>query len=580
MPFVWALSLPQPCRCPPFALASPRRKVTLLSMNRTLPHAWTSVAWSATILAAFAFTAPLHAAGTEAPVVGPQQAVAGNSQQILDDAAGALQANKWIRAVELYTKAVNLDNAEQRGQARYGLAIALAQLGQEDKALTALDGTLVDDTPLGKAIGTLRGQILLQLADKALAEQGPGAANLWLGQYDRLTIKPDQPRYDRIKAAGDVVTGSTPGEPTRVLRVGVLLPMNGPLAPVGEDVLRGLQLGLKEFDGRRGTRVELIPMDSSDAATSQDSAQKLLAQQVDIVAGPLLGNVVEKVGDVFRPAKIPVLTFSSDRAVMGDGVYALSYLPAEQGRAMARFAVADGHTKLAGLIPSTPYGYEVYEAFQDEARKLGAAITGSAFYNPQNSDIGANIRTLVGKETAKDSKSFVPPFDALFLPAPAAALPLVAAQLSYYDVDKAGVQLLGTALWQDNGLLLPSASAVRGGTFAVPPKVDAFEGSFKATYGAAPHPLAVIGYDAARILADLAAEKQRLDTPLDTLLERPEGFYGSGGYLRFASNGVTQRGLNIVKVGEQFEVIQPALNLAPLAIPANLIPRGQGRWGW
>lgn len=532
-------------------------------------------------VSALTFGTPLHAAAAEAPVASPTAPVAGNAQQGLDAAIDALRARQWLRAVELYQQAVNLKDDEQRAQARYGLAVALAQLGQEDKALTALEGTLVDNTPLGKAVGTLRGQLLLQLAEKALAEQGPGAAGTWLSQYDRLTVQPDRPRYERLKGAGEVLTGIDSSVPTLVLRVGVLLPMNGPLAPVGNDILRGLQLGLKEFDGRRGTRVELIPMDSSDATTSQDSAQRLLGQKVDMVVGPLLGNVVDKVRDVFHPAQVPVLTFSSDRAVMGDGVYALSYLPAEQGRAMARATVASGHSRLAGLIPSTPYGYEVYGAFQDEAKKLGASVTGSAFYNPQNSDIGANIRTLVGKETAKDSKSFSPPFDALFLPAPAATLPLVAAQLSYYDVDKAGVQLLGTALWQDNNLLLPSAGAVRGGLFAVPPRVDAFGGSFKTTYGSEPHPLAILGYDAARVLADLAAEKQRLGTPLDTLLQRPEGFYGSGGYLRFAANGETERGLSIVKVSEQFEVVSPALNLAPLPVPANLTPQGQGRgWGW
>lgn len=545
-------------------------------MMRTLPYALAGVALSALI------TGSSYAATeTPAPVVSPSAPVVRTTQQDMEDAVAALRANQWLRAVESYQSAVNVQDTEERAQARYGLAVALAQLGQEDKALTALEGTLADDTPLGKAIGTLRGELLLQMADKALAEQGPGAASTWLNQYDRLTIQPDRARYDRIKAAGEVLTGVDPSVPTMVLRVGVLLPMNGPLAPVGSDILRGMQLGLKEFDGRRGTRVELIPMDSSDAATSQDSAQRLAGQGVDLVVGPLLGNVVDKVAGTFRPLHVPVLALSSDRAVMGDGVYALSYLPAEQGRAMARMSVAEGRTKLAGLIPSTPYGYEVYEAFQDEAKKLGASITGTAFYNPQNNDIGANIRTLVGKETAKDSQSFAPAFDALFLPAPAVTLPLVAAQLSYYDVDKAGVQLLGTALWQDNSLLLPSASAVRGGLFAVPPKVTAFDGSFKTTYGSEPHPLAILGYDAARILADLAAEKQRMGTPLDTMLLRPEGFYGSGGYLQFTHSGETERGLSIVKVGEQFEVVQAALNLAPLPVPADLTPSGQKRgWGW
>jgi hypothetical protein len=172
------------------------------------------------------------------------------------------------------------------------------------------------------------------------------------------------------------------------------------------------------------------------------------------------------------------------------------------------------------------------------------------------------------------------PFDGLFVPAPAGSLPLIAAQLSYYDVDKFGVQLLGTALWQNPSLLGPTASGVRGGLFGVPPHAPAFEEAFSATFGAKAHPLALLGYDAARILADVAGEKQRTSMAVTSLLLRPEGFYGSGGFVRFSASGVTQRGLDVVKVGEQFEVLKPALNLAPLAVPDDLQPQGRGGTWW
>lgn len=508
-------------------------------------------------------------------MVGAQPpAAVGPVQGGMDAAVAALRHNQWARAVDLYRPLVNLSSVEERGQARFGLAVALSQLGMESEALAALEGTLDDGTPLGRAVTQLRARLLLQLADKALADKGPGAAAAYLAQYERLPEQADRGRYERIKAAGDILA-SDPSNPTLTLRVGVMLPLSGALKDVGEAVLHGLQMGLRDFDGRRGTRVELLPVDVTDEAGAKAAAAELAGKQVDVVVGPLLSKAVVEAAEVLTPLHVPMLALTSDRSVLGNGVYALNYLPAEQARLIAQAAVSRGHSNLAGLVPANPYGYEVFDAFQDEAKRLGAVVTGSSFFDPKATDIGQNIRSLVG------TVSGTVPFDALFMPAPASAMPLIAAQLSYYDVDKAGVQLLGAAGWQNNALLKPSARGVRGALFATPPRAEAFRQAYEATYGQAPHPLAVLGYDGARLLADLAGEKQRTGADTASLLLRPEGFYGSGGFLRFSPSGVTQRGLDVVKVGEQFEVVKAALNMAPVAVPADLQPQGAagGRWG-
>ena len=526
------------------------------------------------MLLSAAFTTSALAQQAPAPVVKPLPAINSPLQGGLDAAIAALRHNQWSEAVRLFTPLVNTNVAEQRTQARYGFSLATSQLGDDDKALSALEGSLRDETPLGKAIGNLRANLLLQLADKYLAENGPAAANPWLGQYERLVDQPNHDRYERIRAASDSYSGG-PETPSMVLRVGVMLPLNGQLADVGGSILRGLQLGLKEFDGRRGTRLELLVVDVGDAKQAKTAATILLKQRVDIVVGPLLAPAVTEAAEVFDTAKIPMLALSNDRSVLGKGVYALNYLPSEQARLVARAAVSAGHQKLAVLAPSSPYGSEATEAFTNEVKRLGATVTGSSFYDPKATDVGASIRNIVG--TAKG----VVPFDALFLPAPAGGMALLKAQLNYYDIDKANVQLLGTGLWQNNDLLKPG-TGMQGGLFAAPPKAFAFEQSYEAAFAGQANALAVVGYDTARILADVAGEKQRTGQPVDTLLQRPEGFYGSGGYFRFKPNGLSQRGLDVVKVGSaQFEVQAPALTLAPLPMPTDLQPVGvTGPWNW
>lgn len=512
------------------------------------------------------YSQPAHA---QAPIVGASQPVVASGTEGLDSAAQALRERRWLTAIDSYKQLVNSNDAVVRGQARYGLALALSQMGEDAEAYKVLDGTLRDETPLGRAVGDLRGRLALQLAERFLAEKGTASSNPWLSHYERLTDQPDRARYERLRAAYDNYQGD---QASSVFRVGVILPLNGPLSEVGTSILQGLQLGLQEFDGRRGTRMELVVQDSGDTATA---AHTLRDQNVDVVVGPLLAPNVSSAAEAFTGTQTPILALSNDKTVMGNGVYALNYLPSEQARLAARAAVRQGHRKLAVLAPSTDYGTESLEAFTDEARREGATVTGTAYFDPNATDIGASIRQLTGASPTSSTL----PFDALLVPAPAAKMPLIKAQLSYYGVNNATVMLLGTGLWQNNDLLR-STSGMRGAVFAAAPKVQGFEQKFKATFGEDAAPLAATGYDTARILADIAAEKQRTGKPVTDLLTRPEGYYGSGGYFRFNANGLTERGLDVVSIGTQFEVKKPALNLPPLPLPADVRPDGAAGWRW
>ncbi|RYG61821.1 MAG: penicillin-binding protein activator [Alphaproteobacteria bacterium] len=482
-------------------------------------------------LALLAHTQPTEAQAA-APVARPNSPVTSPVQGGFDTAIYALHHNQWAEAVRLYTPLVNATNAEQRGQARFGLAIAFSQLGEDKKALDVLDGSLRDETPLGKAIGDLRGELLLQLADSHLAQQGFGSPNPWLAQYERLQDQPNRSRYERIRAASDRIGDGT--TPTGVLRVGVMLPLSGQLGEVGNSVLHGIQLGIKEFDGRRGTRVELLVTDVTDAKQADTAAATLLEQQVDVVIGPLLAPAVTEAGASLGPSKVPVLALSNDRSVTGNGVYTLNYLPGEQAKLMARTAISAGKQRLAVLAPSTAYGTEAAEAFANEVKRLNATLTGSSFYDPKATDIGPSIRNVVGTQTGSVA------FDSLFMPAPANTMALIKAQLSYYDVDKTDTLLLGTGLWQNNDLL-KAGVGMQGSVFAAPPKAFVFEQNYESAFGGKANALAVVGYDTARILTDVAAEKLRTGQDVQSLLLRPEGFYGSGGYFKFNPDGRSSR---------------------------------------
>ncbi|MFZ2587301.1 MAG: penicillin-binding protein activator [Alphaproteobacteria bacterium] len=487
----------------------------------------------------------------------------------VDEAVALAQTGNWNEALTAYTLLVNAPDATQRGQVRYGLAVVLSQLGRDTEALKALEGTSADETELGQAVGTLRGHLVLQLAEKALMETG--STKTYLNDYDRLLHKPNPTRAQRLRAMEDTGTAPAPA----ALRVGVLLPLSGPLAPVGKNVLRGLQLALTEVEPLRGAMVELVPADTSLGATQALDAA--LAQGARVVVGPLLGKNVSEIAGRAQAASTPLLSFSNDDDVASRDVHMLPSLPADQARRMARWAVANGHMQVAALAPATPYGARMVEAFKTELEREGGKLVQTVTFSPQDMDFSAKVKALVGDKPLTGAAAF----NGLFLPVPAATLPMITSQLAYYNVDRAGVQLIGTGLWHDNALLNASARSVRGGVFASPAQPPAFAQAYASAYGKQPDAMALQGYDAGRLMLQIAADRDWSGRDVMQLLGRNEGFYGVGGYYTFQPNGQTERGLALVRVGDgAFEVLQPALTLAPLAVPANLRPSGLRRGGW
>lgn len=519
-----------------------------------------------------------YAAAAEAPVVsGLPAATASSAVATLEKAAIDLKAGRSKMALEGYRSVLNDGQEGIRAQARLGAAYALSKLGDDAQALRILEGTVTDATPLGQALGIVRANLFLQLSEKAIFNGDGRAAEGYLNDFDRLTVKTDRARYERLRTAlgGRLTTVAEP------FKIAVILPFSGNLANVSENILMGFQAGLATGDltaKRLGVEVLVTPYDTTAEGGVAGAVAQARSSGAKVILGPLLSKDVDAAADALNapdgsPSPV-LLSLSSDRAVNGDGVYTINYLPTNQAQAIATWAMGNGRNRLAALVPSTPYGYEVFDSYKKTVEGTGQSIAASSFYNAQNVDIGASVRQLAGNA----GKGAPLPFDAVLLPAPAASLPLIASQLAYHSINASNVQLLGTGLWQNNDLLKPSASALRGGVFAVPPRIESFINDFNTQFGATPHPLAQVGFDAARVLSNVAAEYTLTKKEVSSILLRPEGFLANGGFLRFRSDGQTERSLAIVKVGEGvFETLQPALEQTPLELPNDLLPRDEGR---
>lgn len=331
------------------------------------------------------------------------------------------------------------------------------------------------------------------------------------------------------------------------LRVGVILPIANASAAtrnLANAMMKAAQLAL--YDSGSRDIVLMTADDSSKPAEAADAARRLLNQGAEVIIGPLFAASVTAVAPVARDRGVPVIAFSTDRSVAGDGVYLLSFQPETEVHRVVSYAASQGHKNFAALIPSTAYGKVSETAFREAVTASGGTIS-----------VVQHFSTTTGlTEQASAIKNGAS--DALFLPQGGAPLRTVASALKENGIDTANIKLLGTGLWDD--LATGKEEALRDGWFAAPaPNADrSFVVKYREAFGSSPPQLAALAYDAVSLAALIGAgEPYRRFT--SAALTDPNGFSGVDGIFRFKENGTIERGLSVLAVRPGgFEVVSPA----------------------
>ena len=137
-------------------------------------------------------------------------------------------------------------------------------------------------------------------------------------------------------------------------KVGLLVPLSGPGAALGEDLLDAAQLAL--FDVGR-TDLELLPRDTGDQPQKAEAAARsALDAGAELLIGPLYGRSALAVAPVAAARGVNVIAFSNDASVARPGLYVLGFRPEEQIERIVRYAAAQGRTRFAALAPEDAYG--------------------------------------------------------------------------------------------------------------------------------------------------------------------------------------------------------------------------------
>ena len=342
-------------------------------------------------------------------------------------------------------------------------------------------------------------------------------------------------------------------DPTKPVKLALMVPLSAEqqsASQLGRALANAAQMAMKEVND---PMISLAVYDTGgNANKARAIAERAVKEQAKLFIGPLLGSSTKAVAAPAAKGDIKVISFSTDTTAAGDPVYLSGFIPQVAAERITSFAVSKGLGQIGVFYPQTAYGAQAITGARAGA---GNAIVVATEYARTNE--GLPPATV---QFAKDAKAAGA--RAILLAESGQALGFVGQLMSQNGVRGKDVKYLGLGEWSSRATL--EAENVRGGWFAAPdPRaVEAFVAKYRAAYGDNPPSLAVLGYDAVKIAAQLLAEARQSgsrDPFSASALTRPSGFRGAVGPIRFNPNGIGTRGMAILEVKRRsFSTVDPA----------------------
>ncbi|TLY26574.1 MAG: tetratricopeptide repeat protein [Nitrospirae bacterium] len=295
------------------------------------------------------------------------------------------------------------------------------------------------------------------------------------------------PLHEQAASVDALLAGQRKKLKSMAYRIGALLPLSGALSPYGTDVLNGIRIAF-------GEATEAIPQLAVGLVVKDtEGAAQVLASELDdllneyqpiAVIGPLLSREVKAVAaaaDAYEVVFITPTATLADVQLLGQYLFNTAVNSRALVRDIAAYATGPlGWKRFCILAPRDQYGAEMTQAFAEEIHRLGGEIIAVDTYRPDDNDFGPPIKrikeadlkrygkmesppTPPQKKGIKETKIYIPGFDAIFLPGEAQKVSLIAGQIRFYA---AKVGLLGTNGMDTPELLHFDTRAVEEAIFA------------------------------------------------------------------------------------------------------------------
>ncbi|MDI6840417.1 MAG: ABC transporter substrate-binding protein [bacterium] len=343
------------------------------------------------------------------------------------------------------------------------------------------------------------------------------------------------------------------------VKIGVVLPISGPLSSYGDMCLKGVQLGaniINTHGGINGRQVELIVEDDKgEDEAAYLAVDKLHKQGVLCIIGPLTTKNVIRIGEYADKSRIPIITPTATgiKATEGrDWVWRISFTDPFQGVMLAKFAIENLKAKSTCIFldPRDPYSAGLCESFELEFSRLGGKILSKHTFEASDTIFETQLKSVKAANPA-----------CVFIPAFYSEASLITRQARDIGIK---VPFIGGDGWDS-----PELSRIIGNRPGVnyysthffynygAPEVQEFLHQFRLEYSIEPETFSALGYDAIRLIQEIFKRSRRVTRSNFQYNIKSTSFLGATGTIDFTKGREPRRSLMIIKFepGKPIEMV-------------------------
>ena len=352
----------------------------------------------------------------------------------------------------------------------------------------------------------------------------------------------------------------------KVMKLGGIGPLTGPLAIYGVTSTNGSKLAFEEINkngGILGKQVEYIVLDEKGDSTEAVTAYNKLVDE-GVVA--LIGDITSKpslaVAEVAAQDNLPMITPTGTQfniTEAGPNVFRVCFTDPYQGVVLANFAKNNLNAETAAVVVnnSSDYSDGVAKAFVEQAEKLGLKVVAKEGYSDGDKDFRAQLTKILPTNP-----------DVLVVPDYYEQVALITTQAREVGIK---ATFVGPDGWDGVAKTLDASAygAVENSYFTnhyslqdQSPKVQNFLKAYKEAYNEEPSAFSALSYDAAYMMKAAiekagTTDKQAVVNALKTL-----DYDGVTGHLTFDENNNPVKAVTVLKIvnGEYTfdSVVEPA----------------------
>jgi branched-chain amino acid transport system substrate-binding protein len=332
---------------------------------------------------------------------------------------------------------------------------------------------------------------------------------------------------------------------TGKFKVGVILSLSGPAAPLGQSEQKSINLLKQQLDkdgGINGQPVEfLIEDDESDPAKASVAANKLIVQEkVPVLIGCSSTGSTLAIMPIAEKALVPVLSMAAGTQVTQPmKKFIFSVAPSDAlviQRAMMYFKDEIKISKLAILHDANAYGTGGADQVKVMAPKYGLTIVANESYGSADTDMTAQLTKI--QQT---------PAQAVLVwgtnPGPASIaknMQQLGMKIPYVGssgiANKTFINLAGPAA---NGVVFPASKLILPSTIPSGSKwaqtVNTFNAAYKKAYNADIDTFAAHGWDASNIVVNALKAAGDSSSGIRNQIEKIEDYPGADGVFTYSS---------------------------------------------